>query len=286
MKTGGTHEGAGNSKKTKVLCCALCAVLFALSFPAPAQQQTKIRRIGIVRGDANAPAPSIEIFRQSLQELGYVEDKNIQFEYRYTEGSKDQAARVVAELVNLKVDVIFSTQAIVVHAAKQATKAIPIVMAITPDPVAIGLIDSLARPGGNVTGLTSLARNLSGKRLELLTEMIPRLSRIGFLSVLGATAIKDYEAAARGLKVLLQPLEVQMPTPDLSRAFEIAVKDRVGAMIVASVPGLSGYRKQIVDLAVQNRLPLMSENVLAVEVGGLAFYGAKEEDIFGARPFT
>ena len=169
----------------RIFVLALCAVLFALSFPAPAQQQTKIRRIGIVRGDANAPAPSVEIFRQALRELGYVEDKNIQFEYRYTEGSRDQAARVVAELVNLKVDIIFSTQAIVVQAAKQATKTIPIVMAITPDPVAIGLVDSLARPGGNITGLTSLARNLSGKRLELLTEMIPRLSRVGFLTVAG-----------------------------------------------------------------------------------------------------
>ena len=115
---------------------ALCALLFALCFPARAQQTAKIPRIGIVRGDPNAPAPSIKIFQQALQDLGYVEGKNIQFEYRYTEGSKDQAARIVAELVNLKVDILFSTQAIVVHAAKQATKTIPIVMAITPDPVA------------------------------------------------------------------------------------------------------------------------------------------------------
>ena len=186
----------------------------------------------------------------------------------------------MAELVRLKVDVLFSTQAIVIRAAKEATKTIPIVMAITPDPVATGLVDSLARPGGNITGLTSLARNLSGKRLELLTETIPRLSRIGFFSVAGSTAIKDYEDAARSLKVLLQPLEVRVPTPDLSGVFQVAVKERVGALIVASVPGLSGYRDQIVDLAVRNRLPLMSENILAVEAGGLAFYGANEEAIF------
>ena len=279
MTRGNSHETV-NSKKAKVLGFAICAVFFALSFPAPAQQQTKIRRIGIVRGDANAPAPSVEIFRQSLQELGYVEGKNILIEYRYTEGSKDQAARVVAELVNLKVDIIFSTQAIVVQAAKQATKTIPIVMAITPDPVAIGLVDSLARPGGNITGLTSLARNLSGKRLELLTEMIAQLSRVGFLTVAGSRAIKDYEDAARGLKVLLQSFQVQVPNPNLPRAFQDAVKERVHAIIVASVPGLSGHRKQIVDLAIQHRLPLMSENVLAVEEGGLAFYGAKEEEIF------
>ena len=174
----------------------------------------KVPRIGIVRGDANAPAPSIEIFQQGLQDLGYVEGKNILFEYRYTEGNKDQPPSLVAELVHLKVDVLFSTQAIVIRAAKQATKTIPIVMAITPDPVAAGLVDSLARPGGNITGLTSLARDLSGKRLELLTEMIPRLSRVGFLSVAGSTAIKDYEDAARSLKVLLQSLEVRVPTPD------------------------------------------------------------------------
>ncbi|HEX2932843.1 MAG TPA: ABC transporter substrate-binding protein, partial [Candidatus Binatia bacterium] len=256
----------------------LCAMLVALCASVQAQQQAKIPRIGIVRGDANAPAPSIKVFRQELQDLGYVEGKNIQFDYRYTEGSTDQAARIVAELVGLKVAIIFSTQAIVVRAAKQATTTIPIVMAITPDPVATGLVDSLARPGGNITGLTSLARNLSGKRLELLTEMIPRLSRIGFLSVAGFTAIQDYQDAARSLKVILQVLEVQVPNPDLSTAFQ--VKGRLGAMIVASVPGLSAYRKQIVDLAVQNRLPLMSESVLAVEAGGLTFYGAKEEEIF------
>ena len=179
----------------------------------------------------------------------------------YTEGNRDRVPGIVAELMRLKVDILFSTQAIVIRAAKQATKTIPIVMAITPDPVAMGLVDSLARPGGNITGLTWLTRELSGKRLELLTEMIPRLSRVGILSVAGFTAFKDYEDAARSLKVPLQPLEVRVPTPDLPRAFQVAVKERVSAIIVTSVPGLSGYRKQIVDLAVQNRLPLMSESI-------------------------
>ena len=233
-----------------IFCLALCVLPFVICIPVEAQRG-KIPRIGIVRGDRNAPAPSIKIFQQALQDLGYVEGKNIQFEYRYTEGSRDQAARIAAELVNLKVDILFSTQAIVIHAAKQATKTIPIVMAITPDPVQVGLVDSLARPGGNITGLTSLARNLSGKRLELLTEMIPRLSRVGFLTVAGSSAIKDYEDAARGLKVLLQSLQVQVPNPNLPGAFQDAVKERVHAIIVASVPGLSGHRKQIADLAIQ-----------------------------------
>ncbi len=283
MKKGNRLKATGNSQRAKTIGVAgfaLCALLCALCDFAEAQQPAKVPRIGIVRGDRNAPAPSIKIFQQALQDLGYIEGKNIQFEYRYTEGSKDQAAKIVAELVNLNVDILFSTQAIVVHAAKQATKTIPIVMAITPDPVQAGLVDSLARPGGNITGLTSLARNLSGKRLELLTEMIPRLSRVGFLTVAGFGAIKDYEDAARGLKVLLQSLQVRMPNPNLLRAFQDAVKERVHAIIVASVPGLSAHRKQIVDLAIQNRLPLMSESVLAIEAGGLAFYGAKEEEIF------
>src|SRR5947208_16837744 len=209
--------------KKKITVFSLCTTLFAFCLPSEAQQPAvKIPLVGIVRGDRNAPAPSIKIFQQALQDLGYVEGKNIQFEYRYTEGSRDQAAAIVAELVGLKVDILFSTQAIVVQAAKQATKTIPIVMAVTPDPVQAGLVDSLARPGGNITGLTSLARNLSGKRLELLTEMIPQLSRVGILSVAGFTAFEDYKPAADGLKVSLQFLEVRASTPDLTKVFQFA----------------------------------------------------------------
>jgi putative ABC transport system substrate-binding protein len=185
----------------------------------------------------------------------------------------------VSELVNLKVDLLFSTQGIVIRVAKEATKSIPIVMAITADPVTMGLVDSLARPGGNVTGITSLARQLTGKRLELLSEIIPKLSRVAILSAVGFSAVKDYQDAARNLNVALQILELQSPTRDLRNAFQAAVRNRVGAMIVVSVPGLSGYRKRIVDLAVQNRLPLMSESVAAVEVGGLVSYHADNDEV-------
>jgi putative ABC transport system substrate-binding protein len=266
--------------KRKITVLTLCALLFALSLAAEAQQPGKIPRIGIIGGDRNEQGTNIKRFLEALQELGYVEGKNILFEYRYTQGSRDRAQAVVAELVSLKVDLLFSTQAIVVRAAKQATQTIPIVMAVTPDPVAAGLVDSLARPGGNVTGLTSLARDLSGKRLELLTEIVPRLTRVGILTVAGYTALKDYQDAARDLKVPLHPLEVQVPNPDLLRVFQVAGKERVSAIIVASVPGLSSYRKQIIDHAVQNRLPLMSETASYVETGGLAFYGAKDDEIF------
>src|SRR5262249_21622930 len=244
------------------------------------KESGKMAGIGIVAGtgNPNEGGSSIKIFRQALQDLGYSEGKNILFEYRYTEGDRDRIPGIIAEFMTLKVDILFSTQAIVVRAAEQVTETMPIVMAITPDPVAFGLVDSLARPGGNITGLTFLTRELSGKRLELLTEIIPRLSRVGILTVAGFTALKDYEDAARSLKVTLQPLQVQMPNPDLPRAFQVAVKGRISAIITTSVPGLSGYQKQIADLAVQNRLPLMSESVTVVEAGGLVSYDANRDE--------
>jgi putative tryptophan/tyrosine transport system substrate-binding protein len=269
----------GMAKKITLL--ALCTMLFALCVPVDAQQPAeKIPRIGIVTGSRNESGSITKTFRQALQDLGHFEGRNILFEQRYTEGDRDRVPAIVAELLRLKVDILFSTQAIVIRAAKQATKTLPIVMAITPDPVATGLVDSLARPGGNVTGVTRLTRELSGKRLELLSEMIPRLSRVGILTVVGFTAFKDYGDAASALKVSLQILEVGAPTPDLPKVFQLAVKERVSAIIVTSVPGLSGYRQQIVDLAVQNRLPLMSENVSAVEAGGLASYDAKIDELY------
>jgi putative ABC transport system substrate-binding protein len=152
-------------------------------------------------------------------------------------------------------------------------------MVITPDPVEIGLVDSLARPGGNITGITSLARQLSGKRLELLSEMIPKLSRVGILLVAGSRAFRDYEGAARSLNIPVRSLEVRLPNPDFPRVFQVAANERVSAIILASVPGLSGYRKQIVDLAAQNRLPLISESVVAVEAGGLASYNANNDEV-------
>jgi putative ABC transport system substrate-binding protein len=257
----------------------LTAILLLFSHRAETQQAAKIPRIGIVVGIPEPENPSVRTFKQALQELGYSEGKNILFEDRHTEGDRKRIPAIVSELAKLKVDILFSTQGIVIRAAKEATKSIPIVMAITADPVTMGLVDSLARPGGNVTGITSLARRLTGKRLELLMEMIPKLSRIGILSSAGFSAVKDYEDAAQQLKVSLKILEVQAPSPDLGNAFQVAVKERVTAIIVVSVPGLSGYRKQIVDLAVQNQLPLMSESIAAVEVGALVSYHANNDEL-------
>ena len=171
-----------------------------------------------------------------------------------------------------------------IRAAKQATKTIPIVMVTTQDPVATGLVDSLARPGGNITGLTRLTRELSGKRLELLKEVVPRISRVGVLWDADVTApgiaFKEYEAAARALKIQLQSLEVRGPNPDLEGAFQAAAKGRASALITIRNPLLNRYRKQIADLAIKNRLPSMYEGSDYVEAGGLMSYSANDAESF------
>jgi putative ABC transport system substrate-binding protein len=224
-----------------------CAMLFALCSPVEAQE-SKLPRIGYVSGsrDPSNPGPNVEAFRQGLRDLGYVERKTLLVEYRYGEGKLDQVPSLVADLVQLKPDVLIVESLTGIHAAKQATKTIPIVMVTTQDPVATGIIDSLARPGGNITGVTTLSRELSGKRLELLKEVLPEMSRVGVLSgnptSLGNPVIKkQYEAAARALNIPLQFLDVQGPNPDLEGAFHTAVKGRVSALITIRGPLLNRY---------------------------------------------
>ena len=197
----------------------VAALLLTVGAMAEAQQPTKVPRIGYLSGagDPSNPGPNVEAFRRGLQELGYIEGKNILVEYRYIEGKRDRVPSLVAELVQLKVDVLVSPNLPAIRAAKQATKTIPIVMVINWDPVAEGLIDSLARPDGNITGLSRLTRDLSGKRLELLKEVVPGISRVGILDDADAQlkAFKDYQAAGRALKIQLQSLEIRGPNPDL-----------------------------------------------------------------------
>ena len=197
----------------------------------------------------------------------------------------DRIPSLVAELVQLKVDVLVSPNTPVIRAAKQATETIPIVMVTNEDPVAAGFIDSLARPGGNVTGLTRLTRELRGKRLELLKEVVPRITRVGVLSDAAnapglATAFKDHEAVARALKIQLQSLEVRGAEPDLEGAFRDAAKGRVSALIVARTTVLVRYQKKIADLAIKNRMPSMSEGRDFVEAGGLMSYAANSAESF------
>jgi putative ABC transport system substrate-binding protein len=257
-------------------------VVLGVGAIAEAQQPKKVPRIGIVSGggDPKTPVPGIEAFRQGLRDLGYIEGKNIQVEYRYAEGKNERIPSLVAELVQLKVDVLFSPVPTAIRAAKQATKTIPVVMVVLVDPVATGLVDSLARPGGNVTGLTRLTRELSGKRLELLKEVVPGISRVGVLGDANASGLKDYETAARELKIPLQSLEVRGPNPDLEGAFQAAAKGRVSALIPIRGSLINRYPKRIADLAIKSRLPSMCETGEYVDAGCLMSYSANDAESF------
>jgi putative tryptophan/tyrosine transport system substrate-binding protein len=252
---------------------------------AQAQQRGKLPWIGFVSGigDPNTPGPHVEAFRQGLRTLGYMEGQNIAVEYRYAENRPDRNPSLVTELVQLNVDILVVAPQLAIRAAKEATRTIPIVMVSTADPVASGIIDSLARPGGNITGVTRLATDLSGKRLELLKETVGRLSRVGLLwnaNARGAVVgVKEYEEAARALKLALQSLEVRDPNPDLEGAFQAATKSRVSALITLN-PAMFSYAKRIADLAMKNRLPAMSEASSYVEDGGLISYSANEAENF------
>jgi ABC-type uncharacterized transport system substrate-binding protein len=270
---------------TKFFHFALAVLLMVLTFPAEAQQQ-KIPRIGFVSsgGDPNNLGPQVEAFRQGLRNLRYIEGKNILVEYRYAEGKLDRIPSLVTELVELKVDVLVLQTLSSIRAAKQATKTIPIIMVTTQDPVATGLVDSLARPGGNITGLTRLTRELSGKRLELLKEAVQRISRVGVLwdsdDPGTAIAFKEYEAAARVLKMPLQSLEVRGSNPDLEGVFQAAAKARVNALIMVRSPELRRDAKQIADLSIKTRLPSMWEGSDYVEAGGLMSYSSSDGESF------
>jgi len=267
----------------RIICWSSAILLFgtfvfAWFHSAEAQQTKKIPRIGFVSvsGDAGNPGRNVEAFRQGLRDLDYIEGKNILVEYRYTAGKSNRAPGFVAELVQLKVDVLVTSSSDAIRAAKQATKTIPIVMVTGLDPVAAGLVDSLARPGGNITGLTRLTRGLSGKRLELFKEALPGISRVGVLAVQGFTGLNEYEAAARALKITLQYLEVRGPNPDLENVFREAAKGRVSALIVAGSSLINGYQKPITELAIENRLPLMCEASGWVGAGGLMSYSSDD----------
>jgi putative ABC transport system substrate-binding protein len=265
----------------------LLPVMLILVIISPAQaQQAKIPRIGFVSGagDASNPGPAVEAFRQGLRDRGYNEGKNILVEYRYAEGSADRVPSLVGELVQLKVDVLVLLTLPSVRAAKEATKTISIVMVLAVDPVATGIVESLARPGGNITGLVTLQRELSGKRLELLKEVVPAMSRVGVLRDAdapgSAIGFKEYEAAAGALKVRLQSLEVRGPKPDFERVIQTASKGGAQALITIRNPLLRRYTARIAELAIRNQLPLMTEGSESVEAGGLISYGVNDAENF------
>jgi putative tryptophan/tyrosine transport system substrate-binding protein len=268
--------------RKKITVLALSALLLDLSVSAEAQQPTKVPRIGLLL-QAPPTEPQVEAFRQGLRDLGYIEGKNILTEYRHTEGKPDRLPRFAAELVRLKVDVIVVSGALATSAAKDATREIPIVMAVSGDPVGSGHIASLGRPGGNITGLTNLAPELGGKRLELLKEVIPGLSRVAIVSdptnPIFKLQLGEIESAAQALKLQLQIMEVREPD-DFDSAFGAAKKSRAGALGTLASAFLSAYRQRLVDAAEKSRLPAMYHNSGFVEVGGLMSYGVNSGDLY------
>jgi putative ABC transport system substrate-binding protein len=224
----------------------------------------------------------MDAFRQGLRELGYVEGKNIVIEWRSAEGKFERQGELAAELVRLKVDVIVTSGPTMTRAAKEATVTIPIVMAFDSDPIGNGFVASLARPGGNITGLSALSLELSGKQLELLKEIIPKLSRVAVLGNSSEPAnpktLKEIELAAGALRVQLQPLDVLGPK-DIETAFREASKGRAEALLVLASPVINSRRTQVVELAVKSRRPAIYDRSDFGEVGGLITYGASVVDL-------
>jgi putative ABC transport system substrate-binding protein len=268
----------------RVMFLALCSMLLAPRFPAQAQQPPKVPRIGVL-GSVPFDQVSYRVvaFRQGLGELGYLEGKNIVIEWRSSDGNLDRNAALAAELLRLKVEVIVSFGSSLTRAAKAATSTVPIVMTQEPDPVGNGFVASLARPGGNMTGLSTLAPELSGKRLEILKEVVPKLSRVavflGSVNRESEQVLKEMDLAASVLKLKLQYLDVVSPK-DFETVFKQASKARADAAVM-EVPGpvLTPNRKTALDLAVKHRLPVMYRRIPEVEAGGLMTYGVNLNDL-------
>jgi putative ABC transport system substrate-binding protein len=248
-----------------------------------AQQPARIPRIGIlIPPSASFFSARVEAFRQRLRELGYVEGKNVLIEYRYAEGKLERLPDLAAELVRLKVDVIV-TAGPGILAAKKASATIPIVFAAAPDPVGGGLVSSLARPGGNITGLSVMSPDLDGKRLELLKEAFPKVARVAFLWVRGGTrgnlALTNMEPVAKALRLKLLSLEVRV-LDDFESAFARAKKEGAQALITTAGPLINTQQRQVLDFAAKNRLPAMYPTSEFVEAGGLMSYAPSYTDLF------
>jgi putative ABC transport system substrate-binding protein len=266
---------------TKIFVLALSAVLFALCLPTEAQQKGKVPRIGILFiGGRNQP--HLEAFKQGLRERGYMEGENITFDYRYADGKEDRLPVLAAELVHLKVDVIVVTADVSAQAAQQATKTIPIVVT-TGDPVTWGLADSLAKPGGNVTGLSVLLADLSGKRVEILRETFPKLTRLATLwnptERVATPVFKETSTAAQALSLQLDSFEVQT-LQDIEKAFAEMTKLRPNALLVLLSPLVTLHSQRIVEMAFKQHLPGMYPTRQFAEEGGLMAYGPLIGDLY------
>jgi putative tryptophan/tyrosine transport system substrate-binding protein len=264
---------------------ALCLFLCGASTAVQAQDSKSMPRLGYLSAaDQNGnDRDRLMVFRNALRELGYIEAKNIRIEYRFAEGELDRLPKLAAELVRAKVDIIVTAGNEAVQAAKGATQSIPIVMAFSGDPVGAGFIASLARPGGNITGLSRINVELTAKRLEILNETVPRASRIAVLlnpeGRVPMLALKEAQATAQKLGLQIQPLEMQTPD-DIENAFRAAVKERAGALMTVAGGFTGFYRSRIIALAAKSRLPAMYNNASFVELGGLMTYAPDQREEF------
>jgi putative ABC transport system substrate-binding protein len=266
--------------KKKVICRAIGALLFALSFSAETQQPGKVPRIGFLATGAASDSRNAlgrDAFYQALRELDYVEGKNINIEHRYAEARSERLPELARELVRLKVDILVATDSAAAREAKQSTTSIPVVFTTGGNPIAGGLVASLARPGSNVTGVTTNSPELVGKRLEVLKEVVPRVSRFAFLTQADTVTIRpmfdDAQGVAKALGVRFQLVEVKAPNPDLAGAFRAMVEERIGGLVTEG-PLITFHRKRVLELVAQNRIPAIHTDQAWTNAGGLMSYGA------------
>jgi putative ABC transport system substrate-binding protein len=265
-------EGGITTAMKNILGITVGAMLVALCSLAEAQQPAKVPRIGFLTSSGRA---SFEAFATALRQLGYIEGKSITFEFRTTENTAQLQPELAAEVIQLKVDIIVAVGAGAIRAAKNATSTIPIVMSEVNDPIALGFGTSLAHPGGNITGMSNLSPELSGKRLELLKEAVPRASRIAVLAYRGEamrSSIKETEVAARSLGLQLHLLEVKV-SDEIESALDTAKKQRADALVQIQAAFFNSHQQRIIELATKNRLPTMYNSRIDTEAGGLMSYG-------------
>ncbi len=273
--------------KKKIFHIALGALLCVFAVRLEAQQPAgKVSRIGFLdSGSASDPRNilGVEAFRQGLRELGYLEEKNINVDYKYDEGKPGRLQELAEELVRLKVDVLVAMDSGATRAAKRLTTTIPIIFTTGGSPVANGFVASLARPGGNATGVTTNSPELIGKRLELLKEALPKATRFGFLGNADSAAhamFKEAQGAAKALGVEFLSVEVKGPNPDIEGAFRTLIKERMGGLVTEGPPLISFHRKKILQLAEKNRIPAIHSEQVWVDAGGLMSYGANRVDLY------
>jgi len=277
-----TSGRAKKNVKRKITVLILWALLIALCLSAEAQQPKKISRVGLlIAGSASYMSASINSFRHGLRELGYIEGKTVLIEERFADAKLDRLTGLAAELVDRNVDVVVTAGTPGVEAWKKATKTIPIVFVAVGDPVASGMVSSLARPGGNITGISQFAPELSGKRLEILKEAFPKVTRVAYLWTpeLPGTGLRGMEDVAQFLGLQVQSLEVRSPN-DLDAAFEAALRERSEALTAATAPVINTHHKRILNFAMSRHLPAIYSQKDWVESGGLMSYGVSFDALF------